>query len=342
MENTLVVKILDQIDYIKYESFVLSFKESLFYYSIKYKLFLENLLKCHSQYILIMKGDDIQAILPLLMKEGKYGMILNTLPYYGSNGGILAKTRESYNLLLDYYYKMTKEVSSSTYITNPFITEGEILSTSLKEEKLSQWTNIEHKDNMDESLMNLFESSTRRNIRKAIKSNVSIEVDNSQIEFLYQTHYDNISSIGGKTKSKDFFYSLDSYFEKGVDYNIYIASLNNKKIGALLLFYFNNTVEYFTPAIVNEFRSVQALPLIIYKAMLDSSQSKYKWWNWGGTWKTQKGVYKFKKKFGAIDKKYNYFITINNQDLYKATQEELIKEYDDFYVIPFNMLKGKE
>ena len=34
------------------------------------------------------------------------------------------------------------------------------------------------------------------------------------------------------------------------DYNIYVAKLDNKKIASLLLLYFNKTVEYFTPTVL--------------------------------------------------------------------------------------------
>jgi len=74
--------------------------------------------------------------------------------------------------------------------------------------------------------------------------------------------------------------------------------------------------------------------------MCEANANGYKWWNWGGTWLTQDGVYRFKNKFGAVDKEYKYFIKINNRDIYNSSKEELLKEYDNFYVIPFDKLKG--
>ena len=41
------------------------------------------------------------------------------------------------------------------------------------------------------------------------------------------------------------------------------------------LFYFNQTVEYFTPAIDSKYRSLQPLPLILITAMTDASIRKY-------------------------------------------------------------------
>ena len=333
------IRRLDKRYYKEYEVFLLQFERTLFYYSIKYKLFLEELLDVESNYLLVVdETDTIQAVLPLMQKEGKFGTVLNSLPYYGSNGGIVSVNDEAYTLLLDYYYQLNKEVAGSTYIMNPLEESHKPLEYDILDKRIGQWTTLDYSENIDESIIGSFDSSARRNVRKAIKSNVEVEIDNSQIEFLYQTHYENITAIGGKAKDRAFFELIEKHFKKGVDYNIYIASVDGSKIGALLLFYYNKTVEYFTPSAVNEYRNLQALPLIIYKAMYEANRADYKWWNWGGTWLTQDGVYKFKSKFGAVDKEYRYFIKINNQDIYNASKEELLDEYDNFYVIPFDRL----
>lgn len=330
------VKTLEKFEYARYENFLLEFNESLFYYSTKYKDFLEKLLNVKSNYILAVDDNkNIQAVLPIMIKDGKYGKIINSLPFFGSNGGILYKTKESYNLLLKKYFTLLSECAGGTYIDNPLSASNQKLDYDILDKRIGQWTSLESKND----ILNSYSSSARRNIRKAIKESLTVEIDNNQKDFLYETHNKNITTIGGKAKDKRFFDNLEKYFEKEKDYNIYIAKINGKKIGALLLFYFNKTVEYFTPAIVSEYRNFQALPFIIYKAMTHSIEKGYKLWNWGGTWLTQDSVYKFKKKFGAVDKYYNYFVKINNQNIYNSTKEEILKEYSDFYVIPFNKLK---
>lgn len=334
-----VVK-LEENYFEQYENFLLQFEESLFYYSIKYKLFLEELLGAESHYLIVLDTkDDIQAVLPIMITTGKYGKILNSLPYYGSNGGILSNNKEAYQVLLNDYYKLTENVAGSTYVSNPLQQSVADLNYDVLDKRIGQWTAIGYSEDIEENIMLSFASSARRNVRKAIKENVTVEIDNTQIAFLYETHYENITSVGGKAKDKKFFTLIDEYFEQGKDYDIYIAKLKGEKIGALLLFYYNQTVEYFTPAVVSQYRNVQALPLVIYQAMCDASRKKFKWWNWGGTWLTQDGVYKFKNKFGATDKEYKYFIKINNEAIYKASKQELLEEYDNFYVIPFDKLK---
>jgi len=329
--------------YGKYEYFLSGINESLLFYSVKYKELLEDYLKVKSNYVLaIDEKNDIHAVLPLMNKKGRFGMVVNSLPFYGSNGGILARDKKSFDLLSNYYIKISNEASSSTYITNPLINNAINFEYDIIDKRISQWTLLKQDKNIEESIMLSFHSKTRNMVTKSIKENVSVCIDNSQMDFLYELHHENITSIGGKAKSKTFFKLIDKHFEKGRDYNIYIAKLNEKKIAALLLFYYNKTVEYFTPASLSEYRTYQPMSLLIYQAMIDASKKGYKLWNWGGTWLSQEGVYKFKKRFGAVDKEYFYYIKINNPDIYKSEKKILIEEYSDFYVVPFNVLEEND
>ena len=42
------------------------------------------------------------------------------------------------------------------------------------------------------------------------------------------------------------------------------------------------------------------MALILNKAFDDAKMKGYKYWNWGGTWLSQKGVFRFKKKNGEL------------------------------------------
>jgi lipid II:glycine glycyltransferase (peptidoglycan interpeptide bridge formation enzyme) len=75
--------------------------------------------------------------------------------------------------------------------------------------------------------------------------------------------------------------------------------------------------------------------------MKDASKRGYSLWNWGGTWATQESVYRFKKRWGAWERKYTYYIQINDQKLYRAKRQELLRNYEGFFVIPFNLLIGE-
>jgi lipid II:glycine glycyltransferase (peptidoglycan interpeptide bridge formation enzyme) len=132
-----------------------------------------------------------------------------------------------------------------------------------------------------------------------------------------------------------FFELVTEFYRYGEDYDIFTALVNGSEVAYLLVFYFGDKVEYFTPCVDAENRGSQPLSLLIFEAMKKAISRKMRIWNFGGTWKGQEGVYQFKKSWGSQDVPYRYFIQVNNDRLTKLTRDELAGEYPYFYVIPY-------
>lgn len=325
-----------------YDKFTRSKSSILFFYSIKYINFLCELLPAKNETLLAYKDNQIVGILPLLSKNGSYGKVLNSLPFYGSNGFIISDDKESYNLLLNYYNSIAEDdnIFSSTVIENPLVKydrQEENIIHNFKDYRIGQIT--EFSNVTSENLMDIFHYKTRNMIRKAFKSNIEISIYNDSFDFLLKVHQENMYEVGGKAKSKIFFDLLQKYFEPYKDYNIYVAKKDSVIVSALLVFYFNETVEYYTPVVKVEYRNLQPLSAVIYTAMQDAIDNGYKNWNWGGTWATQDGVYRFKKRWGTTDIRYNYYTQFNIEKE-KISKDILLKEYEYFYTIPFNELEN--
>lgn len=342
------VEMLDKKNFELYENFLSLNEGATLYYSIKYKCFLERILNCSSEYYVAWKDNKICGILPLMYKKGNYGKVYNTLPFYGSNGGVLASCKEAYKVLINKFEELVASpgVASSNYIENPLF-ESELKTDLLSDEvdcRIGQFTPLEKKlgvsESIDDFLMKSFHTKTRNMIRKALKCDIEVEVNNNEIGFVNKVHVDNMTEIGGKPKSNLFFNEIETFFEEGKDYKIYIAKKEGKKIAALLLFYYNKTVEYFTPVIESEYRSLQPMSVLIYQAMIDASIKGFKYWNWGGTWKSQEGVFRFKNRWNTKNIEYKYYIRINNKKIYQSSKSELLSEYPDFFVLPFDKLNN--
>ena len=352
MKATLTI--LDHTNFEEYNKFVLRNHNFLWYVSLFYKNFFTEYLEANSMYYIVLVGQKIVGCLPLFEKQNaKYGAVLNSLPFYGSNGSFLldnclnlkGKNEVMSMLLLEVLrYSKSKNIAALTLITNPLddfslkFLEGNFNFT-FKDHRIGQLTTLPE---TKETLIQVFSNPRPRNIRKAIKSNISIRISNSRddFDFLIKTHQENMNSIGGKSKDASFF-NLIYKQETKARYKLYVAEIDGKKVAALLLFYFNQTVEYFTPCTLNEFRNLQPSSLLIYEAMKDAIDDGYSYWNWGGTWEEQKGVYDFKKKWGAIDKKYYYYTKVFNKDLKELSSDFLLNSYPYFYTIPFKYLKYK-
>lgn len=341
----MIVELLTEDKILAYEDFLKTHKASMIYYSFKFKRFLEKQTSSESMYFVAIDDyDNIQGILPLMVKSGPFGKVLNSLPFYGSNGGILAHVEKAKDLLIDKYLEIANsgEYVSATLIENPL--DKEYPYNRIKPDetdfRIGQLTNIKGEFGDLEELMIRFDSKTRNIIRKAIKSNVEVKIENDQMDFLRNTHFDNMQSIGGLAKESSFFQNVLDSFDFGKDCDIYVARINNIPIAATLVFYYGKVIEYYTPVIVREYRSYQPLSLIISTAMFNSSALGFEWWNWGGTWQSQGGVYDFKSKWGTEDREYIYHVSILKKELYNYSKHDFLKYYSGFYVLPFSSLKS--
>lgn len=352
----------DLNDLRKLNSFLLKQECSLLFVSPDYIALLKNYLQnaATELWVSIDDSNTINGYFPVMFRyNSQYGNVCNSIPFYGSNGGITVDAKLSptgkdkiRKELLDAVLQSVNEKKcvSTTFITNPLDQEfndwiQSNLTYQLKDERIGQLTPLPKAEDseIDTVLMAMFEDPRPRNIRKALKENITVYSSHSDdaFDFLYDTHFENITSINGIPKEKKFFDTVKNTFPKE-GYKIYIAEKDGEKIGALLLFYFNKTVEYFTPAVTEKYRNLQASSLLIYIAMAEAAKAGYNWWNWGGTWLSQGGVYDFKKKWGTKDLPYFYYTIIHDDSILNNTKELLLKEYPFFFVAPFNKLKLSE
>jgi hypothetical protein len=326
----------------RYESFVLAQPESLLFQSWRYQSLLIELLGCKQQGLLALDDNgEILAALPLMSMEGKFGTFINSLPFFGTNGGFIGGDQLAHGKLGNFYNNFihNSNIATSTIIENPLtpINEDEIIYDYI-DRRIGQLTRLPNNEDIKESLMNSFHYKTRNMIRKAEKLGVQVEIDNKAISFLADTHLENMRDISGLAKPRIFFDLLSKYFKPDVDFRIYIARLDGEIVAALLVFFYNHTVEYYTPVIRKENRDSQALSALIFFAMCDAAEGGFIWWNWGGTWLSQTGVYRFKSRWGTQDFQYRYFTKVNNQKILKVSHKELLENYPFFYSVPFSVL----
>ena len=335
-----------------YENFVRSIPTASFCASLGYRNLLKNFLEAEDHYFVARnKEGRIVGVLPSFIKEvpGK-GSVANSLPFYGSHGGVIAENPqgEVVGALLTYFRRFVAERGcvSSTVISSPFdsdLSQYEACTGfTASDSRIGQMTPLGSAgEDPRAAVMHALHHKTRNMVRKAEKLGITVTSDQQQdgFAFLTQTHANNMAEIGGLAKPAHFFKLVEKEFKYNADYRLYIAWLEGVPIAALLLFYFNGTVEYFTPVIVKEYRSSQPLSLLIYYAMVDAVVRGFKWWNWGGTWLTQDGVYQFKRSWGAIDMPYRYFTTVLDERVLTSSKNELLSDYPYFYVAPFTLLK---
>lgn len=326
----------------RYEAFLLARPETLLYQSWHYQSLLTALLGCRQQGLLALdEGGNLQAALPLMAMDGPLGTVVNSLPFYGSNGALIGEDPVARAELVTAYRRMVQSpgMAASTLIENPLAPGGaDGLVHDLTDERIGQLTPLPPAGDEESALMQSFHYKTRNMVRKAEKLGVEVAVDNDAMPFLVAVHEENMREIGGLAKPQRFFDVLPEYFLPGQDYRLYVARLGGEPVAAVLVFFYNRTAEYYTPVVRKEHRDTQALSAAIFRAMCDAAAQGYAWWNWGGTWLSQGGVYRFKSRWGTRDLPYRYFITVHNPEILKASRAELLAAYPSFFTVPFSAL----
>jgi hypothetical protein len=301
-----------------------------------------------SVYLLAKANGTTVGVLPSFIRRGSAGNVLNSLPFYGSHGGALSADIPAADEIKAELLCRIRQVAvdekclTSTIVTplfeRDFAVYEEPSSFDYRDSRIGQITFLPDLTGND-SLMRLFHSKTRNVVRKACKSGLEFYegADKSDLEFLADLHRINCAALGIVPKSPEFFSLIPELFEWAKDYKIWVATKGKERIAALLLFYYNKTVEYFTPCIREEFRSDQPMSLLIFEAMKDAVHRGFRCWNWGGTGLGLDGIYRFKKRWGATDLLYHYY-TRKHADpgpLLKLGKAGVLEEYRYFFALPF-------
>ena len=339
---------------VNYNHWLNECENALFFHHSEYLFLLENHLQCKA-YVIVCKSEnnDWLGVLPLLLKETEIGNAINSLAYFGSNGCFLVKDENNTDIqmaLLKALETWSESINALSWniVSNYFLpNQLELVKGNIElnnvSERIGQVTEMpDYSENFENDLMSVFEDPRPRNIRKALKSGVVVELsdgNNEDWEFLHQIHAQNMGAIGAPVKHLSFFTEIPKFISKD-HYSLYIAKLEDKKIAAMLVFQFNKTIEYYTPGTDVEYRNLQPSSLLIFYAMKDLATKGYKYWNWGGTASREAGVYDFKKKWGATEKLYWHMTKIKNPELLNYSSKDLMEHFYGFFVIPFNQLKN--
>ena len=317
-------------------AFVAAHPDGLIYYTPAFRRYLLAVAGGRCQSRVAFEDGRVAGILPALVKEGSFGTVLNSLPFFGSNGGVLAASRAAESALVAEYDRLAAAATVATWISHPFM-DATAPRHNLTDERIAQWTMLRP----DGSLPDAIEPSARRNIQKARAAGVSVRETADALPFLEATHRENMGAIGGRAKPTAFFSQL-TMMSYGHDWRLHVADHDGGPVAALLTFEAATTVEYVMPVVADRARSLQPTALIIATAMAGAAARGFTRWNWGGTWLSQEGVYRFKKKWGASERRYRYFITLTDESLKRRTAAELASAYPWYFTLPYGQLAPTE
>lgn len=284
----------------------------------------------------------IQAALPFAIRDGRFGAVINSLPFYGTCSAVLwSPGHTSTEALVETVlaYGRSQGACSVTLVDDwRAKTLAGLKGAAFQTHRTNQF--IELKRFVGGDPMAFYHQKTRNLVRKAEKLGVKVRRSEggSDIAGLEAAHRENMAGVNGVAKPRAFFDRLRDASSPLGEHALFVASLNGRDCAYLLNFYCGDTVEYYMPAVYVEDRASNPLNLLIHTAICDAVRDGFAFWNFGGTWPTQESLRHFKVRWGSSEAEYSYFTYILDDSILANSAAEILSAYPYFFVAPFDKL----
>ena len=324
-----------------YERFVNAQPEALITYTLAYRDLLIDLLGCTAHYAVALRGDGIVGVMPLMSLQGELGTVLNSLPYFGSNGGALTEDAQARDALYAWYAAQTQTdgVVAATVIGNPLAPPPTTVHDHV-DLRVAHVTALAGEGDAEARIWAAIAGSARRNVRKARRRGIEVAVENHSFDALQSLHRRSMAAIGAPVKSPEFFAAVPRHFRGGAGFDLYVARMDDEAVAAMLVFYCAKTVDYYVPAVSPEHRGEQPMAAILIRAMVDAAGCGRARWNWGGSWPSHHSLRRFKTKWAGVPSEYRYQTKLNDERVLHARSQDILAAYPGFYVVPFACLRS--
>lgn len=338
-----------------YSAFVRREPRGTIYATVEFREFLRQAVGGEPRYyIAVDERHRIVGGLPSFhMSRHGVGRVINSLPWFGSHGACVTALEAPPGVREALLSRFAQEMSAPEVLTATVVVPpnedvnrsvyAQALGSGSMVVRLNQLTHLPSAEtpDLEPQLERILSKKTRNLVRKACKQGFehSIEDSDDAWRFLHETHAENMEGLGGQAKPWTHFVAMRATIPPGWRH-LAVARLNGAPVAAMLTFVFNQTVEYITPVIKHEFRSLQPLSFLIWNGMLTATRQGSRFWNWGGTWPTQTTLHHFKAGWGATDQPYSYHVHAKPEALEALRRDRLsvMKAFPFYFVYPFESL----
>ena len=306
------LKIINPIDLQNWDELILQHPDYSFFHSSYWSKVLQDTYNYKPYYFVIEGENKLTAAIPVMFVEsfitGKRAvslpfsdycqpLISNEINFVELFNEVLklGKSKGLKYLELRGGNKFFPDVEGSTFDYNHY------LDITLNEERLFE---------------NL-SSNTKRNIKKALRENVSVEISNSNsaMEDFYLLNCITRKRHGLPPQPKKFFDNLFKHVLSKNNGFIATGKYNNVSIAGAVYLHIGNKALYKFGASFMEYQNLRANNLVMWEAIKYYSAKGFKSFSFGRTEPDNEGLRKFKLGWGTTEEvldTYRYNFTNNN------------------------------
>lgn len=304
----------------------------------------------------LLERGKLAAAIPYAAAEGPLGPVLNSLPFFGTIGGMVSDRTGTERLkllqiLISEILRVGEEMGalSVNLITRPGdpmeLSYRDIIRPDFNDIRTAFYLNLpdpNENESIDQQMLCLMASHKRRALRKAKSHQFQIGMADRPEDFasFYEMHRSDMETKHGLPKPRAFWGAVTRHLPaKTIE--LWIAKDGPAIAAGVLFFLHDRMAEYYMTGLSPEYRDKHPQTLIIYEAIRSFSERGLSVLNFGGTWPNQNGLARFKSEWGANPFQYKYFTKIlgHKASLPSVTPGQLSRQYPYFYVFPFSELK---
>jgi FemAB-related protein (PEP-CTERM system-associated) len=319
--------LLNNKDLARWDEFIMSSPEGTFgHLSGWSKVYGMYGYKFHPIAAIDNKGS-IRGVLPLFLMTNYFlQKFLVSNPFLGY-GGICAKDNKTKEALI----LKAKEIAVKNNVLYFEIRQlaGTIDYLPVKKDFTTLFLRLE---NGEEFIWkNTLTSKVRNQIRKAIKSGLTVDFGMEYFDDFYRVLAVNHRDLGTPLHSKSFFRKVLEEFHKSS--GIIVVKYKDKVIAGMLYIYFKNVFSDPWAASLREYNKLCPNNILYWEAIKYASKNGFEYFDFGRS-TIDSGTYMFKKQWGADQIRLNY--------LYFLNKAEIIPEfnvYNNKYEFAINVWK---
>ena len=279
------------------------------------------------------------SAIPLLYKSTSFGRVYNSLPFFGSCGGIVGSNDFCVELQTQILAIRQETSFASLNIVSNWYNQVDLNSSSISFnviERINAVKELEGIEGIENEALSTYHSKTRNIVRTTLKNDFEFCDLSDQFDNITKIYFDEMNLRKRFSKPIGFWEYLIKNKNAQLDYVIYGAKKEGKILGFVLFIYNEKLgqVEYFIPGSTPEGRKYNVNYFLIHSAIIEFSKQKFDTIHFGGSQTNQIDLIRFKQRWGSQTYSYKYFNTYSKK-LEELPNNSLAEEAPYFYVKPF-------
>ncbi|MCP3932550.1 MAG: peptidoglycan bridge formation glycyltransferase FemA/FemB family protein [Bacteroidetes bacterium] len=193
----------------------------------------------------------------------------------------------------------------------------------------------------EKELFNSFRSSTKRNIKKAIKENVIVSIFDSidAVKSFFRLNCITRKDHGLPPQPYSFFKNMARHVMAARNGIVVLASHSNKIIAGAVYFFFGEKAMYKYGASDKTYQNLRANNLVMWEAIRWLAEKGYKSLSFGRTEPGHHGLNQFKTGWGTKKGILNYYKYDLKRDSIVTEPTQIKSSYNIFNKMPLPLLK---